>query len=236
MRLGKYAEMALVYVVVVSGFLGAAWFGSRAVTVMAQREAADQANVIVIDAGHGGEDGGAVSCTGVKEKEINLEISLRLNDLFQLLGHKTRMIRTSDVSVHTSGNTVSQRKASDLKARVQMVESLNSPILLSIHQNLFPDARYSGAQVFYGPAGEGQELAESLQMALRDTVNPASHREIKKAEGIYLMEHVYCPAVLVECGFLSNPQEEALLRDPEYQKNICIVIAAQTANFLDCQT
>ena len=236
MRLGKYAEMALVYVVVVSVFLGAAWFGSRAVTVMAQREAADQANVIVIDAGHGGEDGGAVSCTGVKEKEINLEISLRLNDLFQLLGHKTRMIRASDVSVHTTGSTISQRKASDLKARVQMVEALNSPILLSIHQNLFPDARYSGAQVFYGPAGEGQELAESLQMVLRDTVNPASHREIKKAEGIYLMEHVSCPAVLIECGFLSNPQEEAMLRDPEYQKNISIVIAAQTANFLDCQT
>ena len=236
MRVGKYIEMALVYVTVVSIFLGAAWFGSRAVTVMAQRETAEQANVIVIDAGHGGEDGGAVSCTGAMEKEINLEISLRLNDVFHFLGCRTRMIRTTDVAVHTSGNTISQRKTSDLKARVRMVEEWNTAVLLSIHQNLFPDARYSGAQVFYGPKGEGKTLAASMQMAFRDTVNPTSHREIKMADGIYLMKHVSCPAVLIECGFLSNPQEEAKLRDPVYQKNICIVIAAQTANYLDYQT
>ena len=232
----KCAEMALAYVVVVSLFLGAAWFGSRTVTVMAQKEAADHASVVVIDAGHGGEDGGAVSCTGIKEKEINLEISLRLNDLLHLLGCRTRMIRTTDVSVCTEGDTVAQRKASDLKARVRMVEELNTPVLVSIHQNLFPDARYSGAQVFHGPAGEGQTIAETLQTVFRDTLNPGSHRQIKKADGIYLMEHVTCPAVLIECGFLSNPQEESKLRTPDYQKNICIVIATQTANFLDCQT
>ena len=236
MSKGKYIELAAIYMVVVSLFLGAAWFGSRAVTVMAQREAAQQRMVIVIDAGHGGEDGGAVSCTGVLEKEINLEISLRLNDLFHLLGYRTKMIRKTDISVYTAGNSVAQRKASDLKARVQAVEDSESPILVSIHQNLFPDARYSGAQVFYDPAGEGQALAETMQSAFRDTLNPGSRREIKKANGIYLMEHVVCPAVLIECGFLSNPVEESRLRSAKYQKNICVIIAAETAKFLDCQT
>ena len=233
---GNYVELAAISLVVVSVFLGAAWFGSSAVTVMALREAAQQRTVVVIDAGHGGEDGGAVSCTGALEKEINLEISMRLNDLFHLLGYHTRMIRKTDVSVYTAGNSVAQRKASDLKARVQAVEDLESPILVSIHQNLFPDARYNGAQVFYDPAGKGQYLAETLQAAFRDTLNPGSRRQIKKADGIYLMEHVSCPAVLIECGFLSNPEEESRLRVAEYQKNICIIIAVETAKFLDGQT
>ena len=236
MGIRKCVEMAVIYTLVVSGFLGSAWLGSRAVTVMVLKEAAEQATVIVIDPGHGGEDGGAVSCTGTPEKEINLKISLRLNDLLHLLGYRTKMIRTTDVSVCQSGDTVSQRKASDLRTRVQTVNDLKSPLLVSIHQNLFPDARYSGAQVFYDPAGEGQALAEALQASFRNTVNPGSRREIKKAEGIYLMENVSCPAVLIECGFLSNPKEESNLSSSEYQKNLCILIATEVVKFLDCQT
>ena len=232
----KYAAMALVYMMVVGIFLGAAWIGSRTVSVMALRQPVERAHTVVIDAGHGGEDGGAVSCTGVMEKQINLEIARRLNDLLHLLGYSTQMIRTTDVSVYTSGDTIARRKASDLQVRVKMVEKIDSPILVSIHQNLFPDARYSGAQVFYDPAGKGQELAEALQATFCSTLNPGSHRAIKKASGIYLMEHISCPAILVECGFLSNPQEESLLRSDKYQKNISIVITAGVAEFLDSQT
>lgn len=236
MSIKKCAEMAIIYALVVSGFLAAAWFGSRTVTVMAQRAESNLAPVIVIDAGHGGEDGGAVSCTGVLEKELNLQIALRLDDLFHLLGYRTRMVRTTDLSVYTAGDTIAQRKASDLKARVQLVEKLSSPVLVSIHQNLYPDARYSGAQVFFDPPGKGRELAEALQTAFRDTINSGSRREIKKAEGIYLMEHISCPAILVECGFLSNPEEETLLRSEKYQKNICIIISTAVAEFLDART
>ena len=118
----KAVEMAFVYVAVVGFFLTAAWAGSRTVTVMAQREPVDRENTIVIDAGHGGEDGGAVSCTGVMEKQINLEIALELNDLLHLLGHRTRMIRSDDRSVYTAGDTIARRKVSDLKERVRMVE------------------------------------------------------------------------------------------------------------------
>ena len=232
----KAAGMALVYVAVVGFFLAAAWAGSRTVTVMARREPVERENTIVIDAGHGGEDGGAVSCTGVMEKQINLEIALELNDLFHLMGHKTRMIRTDDRSVYTTGDTIARRKVSDLKERVRMVEETEDAILVSIHQNLFPDARYSGAQVFYSQAGEGQGLAEVLQSAFRHTINPGSNRELKKATNVYLMEHISCTGILVECGFLSNPEEEALLRTKEYQQKICIVIASTLANHLDCQT
>ena len=232
----KAAGMALVYVAVVGFFLAAAWAGSRTVTVMARREPVERENTIVIDAGHGGEDGGAVSCTGVMEKQINLEIALELNDLFHLMGHKTRMIRTDDRSVYTTGDTIARRKVSDLKERVRMVEETEDAILVSIHQNLFPDARYSGAQVFYSQAGDGQGLAEVLQSAFRQTINPGSNRELKKATNVYLMEHISCTGILVECGFLSNPEEEALLRTKEYQQKICIVIASTLANHLDYQT
>ena len=230
----KAVEMAFVYVAVVGFFLTAAWAGSRTVTVMAQREPVDRENTIVIDAGHGGEDGGAVSCTGVMEKQINLEIALELNDLLHLLGHRTRMIRSDDRSVYTAGDTIARRKVSDLKERVRMVDETENAILVSIHQNLFPDARYSGAQVFY--SSEGQTLAESLQASFRQTVNPGSKRKIKKASNVYLMDHISCTGILVECGFLSNPEEESLLRTQKYQQKICIVIASTLANFLDCQT
>ena len=230
----KAVEMAFVYVAVVGVFLVAAWAGSRTVTVMAQREPMERDHTIVIDAGHGGEDGGAVSCTGVMEKQINLEIALEMNDLLHLLGHRTRMIRSDDRSVYTAGDTIARRKVSDLKERVRMVDETENAILVSIHQNLFPDARYSGAQVFY--SSEGQTLAESLQASFRQTVNPGSKREIKKASNVYLMDHISCTGILVECGFLSNPEEESLLRTQKYQQKICIVIASTLANFLDCQT
>ena len=232
----KYAAMALVYMVVVGFFLGVTWVGSRTVTVMAQQKPVAREHTVVIDAGHGGEDGGAVSCTGVGEKQLNLEIALKLRDLLHLLGHRTRMIRTDDRSVYTAGDTIARRKVSDLKERVRMVEETAGALLVSIHQNLFPDARYSGAQVFYGRAGEGQALADTLQTAFRNTVNPGSSREIKQAKGVYLMEQISCTGVLVECGFLSNPQEEALLRSIDYQQRICIIIGTSLANFLDCQT
>ena len=232
----KCTEMALVYIVVAGIFLGAAWAGSRAVTAMALREPVEREHTIVIDAGHGGEDGGAVSCTGVMEKQINLEIALKLNDLLRFLGHRTRMIRTDDRSVYTAGDTIARRKVSDLRERVRIVEESGDAVLVSIHQNLFPDARYSGAQVFYGPAGQGQALAEALQASFRQSVNPGSSREIKQAKGVYLMEQITCTGILVECGFLSNPQEENLLRSREYQQHICAVIASGLANFLDGQT
>ena len=104
---------------------------------------------------------------------------------------------------------------------------------MSIHQNTFSDSQYSGAQVFYGAKGEGQQLAEQLQTSLIQSVNPGSNRRCKRADGVYLMEHIEKTGVLIECGFLSNVEEEAKLRSDVYQKKLSCVIAATVCNFLD---
>lgn len=207
-------------------------WGSKAVTVIAENTPMERETCIIIDPGHGGEDGGATSCTGVLESTYNLSIATRLNDLFHLLGYETKMIRTTDTSIYTKGETIAQKKVSDLRERVRIVNETENALLLSIHQNNFPDGRYSGAQVFYAGTEESQELAKRLQTAFVSTLNPGSKRKCKKSDGVYLMEHINCTGVLIECGFLSNPGEEARLRDGAYQKKLCCVIAATVSEYL----
>lgn len=213
------------YLVIIISVLTIAIWYSEAITVLAENSSPIRSKIVIIDPGHGGVDGGAISCTGLPESKYNLEISLRLNDLLNLLGHKTRLIRNEDISVYTDGNTISQKKISDLKERVRIVNNYEDALLLSIHQNNFPDSRYSGAQVFFSKTDRSQHVAEDLQQAFIRYLNPDSHRREKKSTGIYLLEHVQCPAVLIECGFLSNPEEEAKLRNRNYQQKLCSIIA-----------
>ncbi len=180
---------------------------------------------VVIDAGHGGEDGGASSANGVRESGINLKISLRLNDLLHFLGIRTVMVRDADVSVSTEGSTIAQRKVSDIRNRVKLVEGTPNALLVSIHQNHFSESKYRGAQVFYAATEGSQVLAESLQDALCTQVDPNNRRVCKQVQDVYLMKHITCPAVLVECGFLSNAEETRLLQSPEYQKKIVAALA-----------
>ena len=193
---------------------------SRAVTVMTENSAVDREHIIVIDAGHGGEDGGATSCSGVLESRLNLEFALRLNDLMHLLGYDTKMIRTEDISIYTNGETIAAKKVSDLKERVRIVNETDNGILLSIHQNHYSDSYYSGGQMFYPKTDNSEELAKLLQASFVSTVNPGSNRKAKPAEGLYLMKHIQKTGVLIECGFLSNYEEEAKLRDNTYQKKL----------------
>lgn len=223
------------YLLVVALTIAAAVGYSRTVDVIAENTPVSRSTVLILDAGHGGEDGGAVSCTGVYESRINLEITLRLDDLMHLLGYDTRMIRTDDRSVYTKGDTLAQKKISDLKERVRIANSTQNAFLLSIHQNNFPEGKYDGSQVFYDEQGRGGALAEALQGALSRCFDPDSHRSCKKSKGVYLMKHIQCPGVLIECGFLSNVREEALLRSPEYQKKLCCVIGATVGSYLEEQ-
>lgn len=227
---GKKSMVVMVYLLVVTAFLAISYGASLATTTVAQLIPLEREHTVVIDAGHGGVDGGATSCTGILESRYNLNISLKLEELFHLLGYKTKMIRRTDISVYTSGETIAAKKVSDLRQRVRLVMETDEPVLISIHQNTFSDGRYSGAQVFYSPKGEA--LARSLQQSLVTSLNPGSNRTSKPAEGIYLMQHIDCCGVLVECGFLSNPEEEAKLRDDTYQKKLCAVIGCATAEFL----
>lgn len=222
----------LFYFLTITAVLLLAQWGSKAITVIAENTPIDREHCIIIDPGHGGEDGGATSCAGILESTYNLEISLRLNDLFHLLGYDTRMTRTTDTSIYTKGETIAQKKVSDLKERVRIVNETENALLLSIHQNTFSDSRYSGAQVFYSGTQGSELLARQLQRSFVSTLNPGSNRKCKKSDGIYLMEHIDCTGVLIECGFLSNAEEEARLRSGEYQKKLCCVIAATVSEYL----
>ena len=188
---------------------------------------------VVIDPGHGGEDGGASSVDGILESQLNLEISLRVRDLFSLLGVKTAMIRETDTAVYTGTcSTIREKKVSDIKNRVQMVNATPNALLLSIHQNFFEQSKYHGAQVFYAKTDGSKALAERTQQLLRETLDKANHREAKMAQSVYLMEHIECMGILVECGFLSNAQEEEKLRDADYQKKLAAAICAAVHGYI----
>ena len=214
------------YLLFFIGFIGIANWFSDTRTAAVQTEPVVRHHTVIIDAGHSGIDGGATSCTGVLESKLNLEIALRLNDLLTLLGMDTTMIRTTDTSIYTEGNTISAQKVSDLKERARIVNDTENAILISIHQNTFSNSKYSGAQVFYAATEGSAELARRIQTSFVSTINPGSNRKCKPAKGVYLMEQIIRPGVLIECGFLSNPEEEAKIRSSEYQKLICCVIAS----------
>ena len=190
-------------------------------------------HTIIIDAGHGGIDGGAVSCTGVSESHINLEIALRLRDLCHLIGLQTLMIRDCDISIHTHGDTIAAKKVSDIKQRVQVANTTPYAIYISIHQNHYSDSRYWGSQVFYNAIPGSKDLAQSLQDQLKIALTPNNNRKIKPSSGVYLMKHMNCTGILVECGFLSNPNEENNLRNSDYQKKLCGIIAATTSQYVN---
>ena len=182
---------------------------------------------VVIDPGHGGEDGGAVSITGVPESQINLAIVLKLRDVLGLYGVDPILLREEDVSLHDNGaGTLREKKRSDLKNRVAAVEEVEGGTLLSIHQNTYPGSRYHGTHVFYAPTEGSQELAEHFQNSIKAALQPENERAVKRIpDTVYIMNHVTCPAILIECGFLTNPEEEAKLRDEDYQKQLAVVIA-----------
>ena len=229
MRRGVGAGLCLVTAMVGVVLLMALALGrlSGAVEPAVYRVVARQPGELVLDAGHGGEDGGAVSVTGVPESRVNLEIVQKLRDTLALYGVDPVVLREEDVSLHDpEASTLREKKRSDLKNRVRAVEAVEGGTLLSIHQNSYPGSQYRGAQVFYAPTGGSRELAELLQTALREELQPDNDRQAKPIpESVYLMNHVSCPAVLVECGFLTNPEEEALLRDGGYQRQLAAVLA-----------
>lgn len=191
------------------------------------RVVAQRPGPLILDAGHGGEDGGAVSITGVPESQINLAIVLDMRDILGLYGVDPVVLREEDISLHDGdASTLREKKASDLKNRVAIVEGVEGGTLISIHQNTYTSSRYRGAQTFYAPTEGSQPLAEHIQTAVRTGLQPDNERAVKQIpDTVYLMNHISCPAILVECGFLTNPEEEALLRDEDYQRQMAAVLA-----------
>ena len=186
---------------------------------------------LVIDPGHGGADGGAVSAIGRKESDINLSVALKTRDLAVLLGIPCAMTREDDSALDEGVGTLSQRKASDLKHRAEIVNDAANALLVSIHQNHFPQAKYHGAQVFYAKTDGSDDLARLMQQLLRVSLDTTNNRAVKPCSGVYLMEHIHCPAVLVECGFLSNAAEEEKLHNSDYQKKIAAAVVAAVSQY-----
>ncbi len=181
---------------------------------------------VIVDAGHGGFDGGAVSGKTV-EKDINLAISLYLRDMLLASGFNVIMIREEDISVHDpAADTVRTKKNTDLKNRLKIINDNEDAIFVSIHQNMYSDSYYSGAQVFYSPNSEGSKsLALILQNAIINLIQKENTRKIKQAtDALYIIYNAKIPAVMVECGFMSNAAELALLKTSEYQRKISFAI------------
>lgn len=187
------------------------------------------ATVVVLDAGHGGEDGGAVSPDGVAESHINLSIARRMELLFLFLGQDTVMTRTGEDAVYSpDADTLREKKVSDLKNRVALVNEQENAILLSIHQNSLPShPNVHGAQVFYNTVAPGQALAESVQEVLNQTVNSGNEKAAKPIDGsVFLMKNSHAPSILVECGFMSHSGEVQQLQQQDYQLRMAASVVA----------
>lgn len=184
---------------------------------------------VIVDPGHGGVDGGAVSPDGTAESQLNLDIALRVEDLLRFTGQRTGMTRREDVSIHSpEADTIRAKKVSDLKNRVNLVNSTENAVLLSIHQNSLPSSPSTwGAQAFYNTQEGGEALAEAVQVTMNQCINTQRAKEAKAiGSGVYLMKHIEAPGVLVECGFLSNQEEAARLRTAEHQRKIACAIVS----------
>lgn len=190
--------------------------------------------IIVLDAGHGGFDGGCVSVEGVPEKGINLSILLRLRDLLEISGYTVEVTRDTDTSIHDDGiEGIANQKSSDMDNRLELFNKYDNAVCISIHQNQFTDSFYNGAQMFYsGTNSENETLAKSLQNSFQN-LQPENKREIKLCgKELFLCYYSENPTVMVECGFLSNPEEAALLNTEEYQQKIAMTIFSGLNSFI----
>lgn len=181
---------------------------------------------ILIDAGHGGEDGGAVAPDGTLEKDINLPIATTLANILRMSGFTIKMTRDGDYSIYDAGSSsVRQKKSSDLKNRLQLVNQ--SYMTISIHQNKFEQSKYYGTQIFYSTNHpESKLMATTVRQTVLDMLQPENTRQLKVGNSdIYLLHKASVPIILVECGFMSNPSELAKLKDKQYQKQMAYAIA-----------
>ena len=189
---------------------------------------------VLIDPGHGGEDGGAVS-GDVLEKHINLAVSHDVADLLRLCGYTVSMTRDTDDALTNEGEDVRKRKYNDMKMRLDLYNATPDNVVVSIHQNKFDAAASHGAQVFFSPNHPNSAvLAEALRKSVTGMLQPDNTRTCKTAgKEIFLLKNARVPAVIVECGFISNRQERELLVTDDYQKQLALAIAAGLMNYVN---
>lgn len=190
--------------------------------------------VLIIDAGHGGADGGAVAPDGTKESELNLSVALKTEAICELLGYRTIMTRRSEeLNYPNSADTIRAKKIADQNMRVELINETPNAVLLSIHQNIYPTPAPCGSQALYGKFQGSSFFAELIQHGAEQYIDPENTRNAAIiSDDIYLMKKVECPAVLIECGFLSNQDELKKLKSSEYQTKLAAVFAASYIQFI----
>lgn len=189
---------------------------------------------IVLDAGHGGDDPGKIGINGSREKEINLAITQKVKDYLEANDIKVVLTREGDEGLYDAG--AENKKVQDMKRRIEIMEEAQPLAVVSIHQNSYPEEYVKGAQVFYHKdSKEGEQLAALLQEQLRLKLNPENHRQIKANDSYYLLKKTQIPTVIVECGFLSNSKEAALLADEEYQMKVAWAIHMGILQYINKQ-
>ena len=191
----------------------------------------DQAPTLVIDPGHGGIDSGALGADGTRESDLNLEIALRLRALAELYGKENNLIRQDD---STRCDTEQYSEHRDLECRAEETRKVQNPVYISIHQNTFPTGQASGPQVIYAPGESSKLLGTLTHQNLLRALYPDSRRVAEQSRGkLYILSNVQCPAVLVECGFLSNPVDLANLQRPGFQTSLAAVLMASYLQYLN---
>lgn len=203
-------------------------------SVAASAELRDQ-KVIVLDAGHGGMDGGCSAADGKTEKGINLNILLSVRDMARFFGYNVEATRTKDISIHDKGvEGLRNQKVSDMENRLELFNKYPNCICVSIHQNTFTDPKYSGAQMFYSDKNEeSARLAEIMKSKFVSFLQPDNERETKLCKDeLYLCYYCNNPAVMVECGFLSNPEEAAKLTNKDYQQQVAFTVFSGINEFI----
>jgi len=192
---------------------------------------------VVIDPGHGGEDGGA-SSGSILEKDLNLAVSENLTDVFTVFGYSVLPTRTGDTLLYDYYDDLEdytgKKKTFDLRNRLRIAEESDAELFLGIHINKFSQPKYKGLQVYYSPNTDaGRTAAETIQSRAKTYLDPDNDRAIKSAgSDIYILSRIRIPAVLVECGFISNPDDLAALTTPEYRQKLSCVIFSSAAEFL----
>ncbi len=226
----KFCVCTLLLLAVTLGF-GNLLFRSQSESP-ANTASTDEKITVVIDPGHGGRDGGAVGDDGTLEKELNLAVALKLKSILESADIHVVMTRDTDIELASPDSP--HKKADDLKARLQLAQKQKNTIFVSIHMNKFPIEKYRGLQVYYSENhAESLTLAQTIQNTAQNTLKNTGDRKVKPAgDSIYLMSHLEIPAVLVECGFLSNHEERELLKSEKYQKKLALCLSAAILEYI----
>ena len=228
---GYYSIIAVVLIFLV--FINASFADSAVSNV------SDTKPLIIIDAGHGGKDGGAVAPDGTEEQYLNLAIALKMNDYLIKKGYKTLLIRDNNNSIHdVNANTIKEQKVSDIRNRLKISESHKNSLFVSVHQNYFTESKYNGTQVFYSPNNpESEVLASFVQKSVVKKLQPDNTRQIKKCDkSVYLMYKTNAVAILAECGFLSNIEELEKLKNEDYQNKMAQAICDGIIDYINNKT